>query len=1113
MSAAELNEGQAAAVTSSARRIVVSAGAGSGKTRVLAERFADAVLAGESAAAAVPMRAVLLITFTEKAAGELIERVRRVFLERDRSDLAREVDGAWISTIHGFCARIARRHALELGIDPGFGVLADPQVGIVRHEAFETATRELLAQPRFARLIELHGPESLRKTTCAAYDRVRSMGADVSHVRVGAPPDLAEALRGLTPALRGAIADYGTLATTKTIDSNIAKYLAAIGVAERASASALDRRAILEVAGLHPTYRGDLRGSEEAKGITAAANEALMRAAQAAVDTLAAEDAGSWLGLLAAYGRSYESAKSTLGVMDFEDLQLVTRRLWRERPEAARRYARQFEQVMIDEFQDTNELQFQAIEPVAGRGLCVVGDVQQSIYRFRDADVGLFIAQRHSAEADPGADSCRLTVNYRSHPELLSALNALFRRPGLFGADYLHLEDAGERPSAIRWPAGEPRAELILVDKAGWEANAWREAEARALALRLRALVDDGRMAPDDIVVLARAMTTARPFVAALRAVGFEVFAADAGGFYAAPEVADARALLRVLANPLDGEGVLGLLAGGLGGVSDDALCLLAASRADRSLWAALPMAAELGLSERDFERTRLVRETVDLLRDRLGRMRLVDALLYAFSTLGPGGGCLAREGARANLRKVARLAAEFEQVTPSDPAAFRAYLDDRETYVRRESASGTASEGAGAIRVMSVHGAKGLEFPVVALIDLGHGAVRRTDDFIVVRDAGSLEAAADVSRAVGKSAPRASAINRAEDLERQADAEEAKRVFYVACTRAEQVLLLTGSARLDKPPGEATDLDLLRSAIEDTDSGDLPGLRITCVTAADEPADAPVARPTSAEATAAGAATPPSSTVLRSPMPISAPNRTSFTALSLYERCAYRFFAERMLGVGSLDVPAGDDPRALGSALHGALQTLAEGRDVDDSRLRSLAAAHGLAQEGIGRLKAAVDSFVGSPVGGLLASGRAEVPLSVRVGDNIVTGSMDLVVRDGDTATVVDYKTGMAAEVDTDRYAAQAEIYALALLEAGCSQVTVRFIKVEAGCAETAFAFTESDRARIAARVDGAFAAMSRGEFERRRSFDPSACAECPVSGGLCAVVHPGAGPRSART
>jgi len=177
-------------------------------------------------------------------------------------------------------------------------------------------------------------------------------------------------------------------------------------------------------------------------------------------------------------------------------------------------------------------------------------------------------------------------------------------------------------------------------------------------------------------------------------------------------------------------------------------------------------------------------------------------------------------------------------------------------------------------------------------------------------------------------------------------------------------------------------------------------------------------------------------------------------------------------------------------------------------TRLRALASAHRLAPGAIDRLRAAVEAFTASAAGRLLAEGRAEVPFAIRVEGGVVAGNMDLVVRDGDEATVIDYKTGRTASPDTKRYASQAEVYALALLVDGCARVTVRFVRVEEGCDETPFVFTASDRARMAARIGDAFARMSRGEFERLRSFDAAVCPDCPVSGGLCPVTHPGARP-----
>jgi ATP-dependent helicase/nuclease subunit A len=746
--AAHLNAGQRAVLESTARRIVVSAGAGSGKTRVLAERFVELVLRQEAAGEVAPVRSVLLITFTDKAAGELTERVRGLFLERGRADLAREVDGAWISTIHGFCARIVRRHALELGVDPAFTVLADPQVGVVRSEAFEAAAVALLSDASMAGMLAERGVAAVRESILSAYDTMRSKGASVADVHPAGPGDVATALAHLLAVLEETLPAYRALPPTATIAANLEGFerlsvsvpAALWRVGDLAAAAGPDLAHELAALGAH---KGRCQGGERMRELTHEINDALAVVAQAALDTEAARWSEAWCRLLVAFDDGYAQVKVALGALDFEDLQLFTRRLWQEEPAAAARYGRQFTEVMIDEFQDTNKLQIQAIEPVAGAGLCVVGDVQQSIYRFRDADVALFQERRRAAETDSEGHSCRLTVNYRSDPDLLAALNGLFARDEFFGSDYLHLDHEISRVSRVAWPVDEPRVEVLVVDKASCESDAWREREAAALARRLRVIVDEGRAEPGDIVVLVRSTTTMRPYVQALEAVGFDVLASTAGGFYAAPEVADARALLRVLANPLDGEGVLDLLAGGLGGLSDDALSLLVAACPDGDLWTALANAPALSLRACDAERAAAVHGTVEWLRERQGRIRLADALLYAAAVLGPGGGCLSRPGGWANLQKVARLAAEFEQVTPADPAAFLRHLDERETFVRKESTAGTAAEGTGAVRVMTVHAAKGLEFPIVAVADLGHGQVTTNRDVVLVETATGLVGAA----------------------------------------------------------------------------------------------------------------------------------------------------------------------------------------------------------------------------------------------------------------------------------------------------------------------------------------------------------------------------------
>jgi ATP-dependent exoDNAse (exonuclease V) beta subunit len=1104
MSVIGLNAGQADAVEARAAHVVVSAGAGSGKTRVLVQRFVDRVLERERAGEPSPLRSVLLITFTDKAAGELTERVRRALLEAGRADLAREVDGAWISTIHSFCARIVRRHALELGVDVGFAVLADPRSGLERSESFERAVRACLDDPEeggeIAGIVE-EGVPALRATILSAYDRARSKGVPLGEVAVAGPGDVRRAVTDLARVLDDVLPAYGALNPTTTVADNLVSFAA---LAEEAAAIGGDvvGRETADAALALGAYRGALRGNEEMKTLTSRVNDAIAEVVQAAVDTVAARRAHAWRTVLVAFADEYERSKARQGVLDFEDLQLLTRRLWAERPDIEERMGSQFAEVMVDEFQDINPLQLQVITPVSRAAQCVVGDVQQSIYRFRDADVGLLEEKRRSAESAPGQRACRLTVNYRSDARLLDGLNRIFGSSDFFGDEYLTLESGATQGESAGWPEGSACIEAMIVDKSLCPDKDWREVEARALASRLSGIVSDGWAKPDDIVVLVRASTTMPVYVDALREAGLDVIAPSSGGFYATPEYADVRALLRVLANPLDDEGLLALLAGGLGGLSDDALLALCRPRSEGGLWGALAQRAG-SLPEGDAGRALVVRETIERLRAMRGRVRLADATLHAASVLGPGGGLLERGAAWANVRKIARLATEFESTGAGDPAEFLRHLDDRETFVPREPASGLVAEGSGAVRVMTVHAAKGLEFPVVAVADLGHRPPNRHPAFLLAADGEALLAVSSgPQKADGDKAPRATAWQAAADAEKELDRAEAKRVFYVACTRAERALILAGS--VDGPGGGAEGiaaqwvLDAARRGGEE-----LAGLMTVAVLGVEDVpiGPRPVPVPGAAEAPGADAPIPPR---LPRPEPIVPPREVSYTALALYERCSYRFFAERMLRVGSLDIPKPEDPMAFGSALHAALELVARGETVDVAALSRLAASHGLPAEAVERLAAAREAVRGSGIEPLIADGRPEMEFAIAVEGGVVRGTMDLVSREGGRAMVLDYKTGLTWDATGARYAAQAEVYALALLESGASAVEVRFVHVEAGCEEAVYSFGTGDRQRIRAGVEAVLARMSAGEFPPLKAYDFVLCADCPVSGGLCRVVHP---------
>ena len=505
--------------------VFVSAGAGTGKTTVIVERFCRAVCER-----GVDVDSILVITYTERAAGELRGRIRKRLLELDRHDLVRELDAAWISTIHGFCHRLLKAHPFAAGIDPRFRVVDDSQGRVLRGEAFRAALEEFCGDDEARlRLLASYGGRRLRRMLTGVHETLRSSGLEL---RIEAPvqPRLDERLEELRLAVR----DAGDETALRFLDSTN-------GPEE-----------LLDLS--------DLRSPE--------LEEPRQAVEQAALEALAARDREQLQELLLAYDRAYREAKDRESALDFEDLQLLARELLRANPEIRERESWRFRSIMVDEFQDTNRLQCELVDLLADDDSEVffVGDEFQSIYRFRHADVEVFRERREQV-----GGVLALTQNYRSRPEVLEVINHLFAAD--FGETFQPLEAAGRFPD----PAFGPAVELLVTDKESYAETGvhWRKAEAKHIAGRVRDLVDSGEATPGEIVLLFAAGTDARIYEEELRALGLPTFRATGRDYYHQQQVVDLLNYLRLLHNRYDDEALLGVLASPFVGVSNDALVLL----------------------------------------------------------------------------------------------------------------------------------------------------------------------------------------------------------------------------------------------------------------------------------------------------------------------------------------------------------------------------------------------------------------------------------------------------------------------------------------------------------------------------------------------------------
>ena len=804
---------QAAAIERREGELLLDAGAGSGKTSVLVERFVAHVLAD-----GVAVGQILAITFTEKAAAELRERIRTRLRQLGAVEEARATEGAYISTIHGFCARLLRAGALAAGLDPGFVVLDRDQSETLASASFDAALKDL-EPAAAAELIAAYGAPPLRYAILSAYARLRSAG----QLEPGLPPvSLASAVSAVSGRGTGAELD----AASRALSAELGK----IAAPSPRVLEALDRlercRELVMVPDLWPAELDavKLRGNGAALSTDACADYrdalAAHRAACAARAAVPIRDLLDTL--LRSFGHHYTRAKRDVSGVDFEDLELLSLELLRSTPELRERYAERFTRIMVDEQQDTNRVQLELIEAIARQNLFTVGDAQQSIYRFRHADVALFEARGGRL----GAAGRRLTLatNFRSRPEILGPLNAAFA--AAMGERFTPLVPG--RPPASSEPriragghapageAGDPRVELLLVDKgAEWElegmAAPWRLGEARALAGRVAELVAAGTP-PNEIVVLTRATTDMRAYERALERRGLPTYVIGGRGYWGHPQVLDLMAYLRALANPRDEEALLTVIASPMVGASFDALVVLAGLARARAgdPWTVLRAPGdELDVLE---ARDRVALETFAAWfaaeRDTAARRSVEDLIDGALERTGYDLSMLAMPGGRrrlANVRKLMRLGREYEEEHGADLAGFVAAAADRaagRTSDTHESEAPVEGEGLDAIRLMTIHRAKGLEWPTVCVADLGRSP---RPPHQILRLSGDGRLGLRVHRA--GVAGRVSALDHdaigAE--ERRAEEDEERRLFYVAMTRARERLILSGATRFDGWTGAAS--------------------------------------------------------------------------------------------------------------------------------------------------------------------------------------------------------------------------------------------------------------------------------------------------------------------
>ena len=738
----QLNDSQRTIATTLDAPLFVEAGAGSGKTFTLTQRIAWALSPGsapDGGAFLSGLGEVLVITFTEPAAREIKERVRRTLRSVGLVEQALAVDDAWISTIHGMCSRILHRHALDLGLDPQFSIVADSAQEVLFDRALDDVMRAAREDEGFSALFAAydlgvktkHGYSGVLGIVQALVDAGASCADGVESL-VGARADddlVGEALAAFTARME----ELGARPLTPKAREKVVPALEALRDFERRARRDRTPEAVAAlVDGIALP-----KASEKTKDEVGAARSARALALAEARLCSAASHVDAVLELARRVERRYRELKDADRCLDNNDLVREALLAVRDNPEVRRDYAGRFRLVMVDEFQDTDEMQLELIGLLAGGdGACLatVGDSQQSIYRFRGADVSVF---RRHGERVAEAGRVRLDTNYRSHADVLALVERVCTGGEAGGAgvleDFMHLDACPTRKDGYH-ARSLPRIDIEVCSGQGSSGRPSKHQVATAAAQVADALASyraAGERA-GSMALLLGVTTNAELYIDAIRSRGMECVVTGGSTFTSTDEVKVVCALLHTLANPADTQsGLFRLLASEVFGLDANDFCELG-SRPQEKLDAPAKRTIERGLETMEFygghEPSGRLARAHEVLAGALEQVRWRGVADVCADVVRDSGWLARLEAAGAEGRaRAANVLAAVRYVRDLTESLglgaaraakeFEAWLDVAKV-PPASLAGGDGSTGDGTVRVMTIHASKGLEFGVCAVAE-----------------------------------------------------------------------------------------------------------------------------------------------------------------------------------------------------------------------------------------------------------------------------------------------------------------------------------------------------------------------------------------------------------
>ncbi len=836
---------QEKAITTRAVSVALAAGAGCGKTFVLTQRFVAQLIDNPSEQT---LDGLMAITFTDRAAREMRDRIRQAVRQQLArcseqeaeawEAILRELESARIQTVHSFCTATLRSHATELGMDPDFAVLDEPTTSALLTQVVQTVLEQQLRKKnqQAAELVLRYGLEGVqqllrslatqrfryREAAQIAQDEKSLINFWLDHFQNHFLPKRfkhfadSDSVRQIKQLLAENITLPETMQQRFAVLAQSFRLLDEQGTLSLQQVAEMSDHAKIQGGGSKKLWE-----SEELYETVRDTLKQLRDSIKKLQEAVEFDQAGAELG--AKYGlqllrlaelviEEFQLQKKQRAALDYDDLILMMRDLLEQYPAVAKQLQQSTHFLMLDEFQDTDPVQTQIVKSICGErlttgGLFLVGDVKQSIYRFRRADPSVFQQLRLQI---PEQGRLALTQNFRSQQEILDFVNFLFGPE--MGDDYddLHAFDTRRYPPKAKteflWASDEELGQITVDDK--------RKVEAKSIATRISQLLDDPTpcirnknpqtgetelrsVQPGDIVILLRAFSNLALYEDALRKAGVDYYVVGGRAFFAQQEIYDFVNLCRFLDDDTDEVSLAGILRSPLFSWSDD--CLMLMRRAHETLLhsiladeipAALPRDQHAPVAN-----ARRVLNQLLLMRNELGIGQL---LRYAVQETAYDAALLSEflgERKVANLQKLIEMADDFDRIGLLGLSEFADRLLESISEQAREELAATHPETGNVVRLMTVHQSKGLEFPVVIVADINRETASQTERAVLSPQLGPL-----LSPPIIKGEKRDNpAMQFYRFYENCADEQESIRLFYVATTRAADRLILSAYWNTDE--------------------------------------------------------------------------------------------------------------------------------------------------------------------------------------------------------------------------------------------------------------------------------------------------------------------------